>query len=71
MRVDKGRAATYKPNPHDTIHESYSGFWIFRGKHVRRIPEGALIHASVGERLKRTQNRYKPKNLPKKYKLVT
>ncbi len=71
MQVDKARAAVYKPNPHDNMHESYSGFWIFRGKHVRKIPEGAMIHASVEERLKKKQNDYEPKNLPKKYKLVT
>ncbi len=51
-------------------HESYDGVWIFRGKHVRKIPKGALVHASVEERMKRKQNKYRPENLPKKYKLV-
>ncbi len=71
MQVDEHRAAQHKPNPHDVQHESYDGFWIFRGKHVRKIPEGAFVHASVEERMRRKHNKYRPENLPKKYKLVT
>lgn len=71
MLIDKNRAAGYQPNPHDIMHESYSGFWRFRGRHVRKIPDGARIHASVKERMRKRSNQYKPKNLPKNYKVVS
>jgi uncharacterized protein (DUF2235 family) len=71
MEVDMNRAAKYHPNPHDMMHESYEGFWIFRGTEVRRIPEGALIHSSVDERMRKGDNAYRPRNLPQNYKLVS
>lgn len=57
-------------NPHDIKHESYSGFWKFRGTHKRKIPEGALIHKSIIDRMKKASNNYHPKNLPKSYSIV-
>jgi uncharacterized protein (DUF2235 family) len=71
MEVDMSKAAAYGSNPHDRIHESYEGFWIFRGSAVRTIPSGALIHSSAIERLERAANRYKPQNLPANCTIVT
>ncbi len=73
MEIDKAGAAAakYQGNPHDTKHESYEGIWIFRGSKVRTIPEGARIHKSVDERMKKPENGYKPQNLPKKYTFVS
>lgn len=70
VEIDQSRTAQFQPNPHDVLHESYSGFWVFRGSKVRKIPEGSLVHVSVDERMKRAQNKYKPQNLPTKYKLI-
>ncbi len=76
MQVDKKQLKNYQPNPHDKKHESYSGFWKFRGSHIREIPEGASIHRSVAERMRKTKNGYRPNNLPgpktllKKYKVT-
>ncbi len=58
-------------NPHVTLHDSSSGFWVFRGKHVRKIKNGAKIHKSVVERLEKQKPPYKPENLPDKYKVVS
>ena len=71
MTIDNHRAAGYRGNPHDKLHDSYSGFWIFRGKHVRKIKNGAKIHKSVVERLQKQRPPYKPDNLPDKYKVVS
>lgn len=70
MKLDKNRTEAYQPDPHDTIHESYSGFWKFRGSKMRKIPEGAKIHRSVEERKRKRSNNYKPKNLPDDYETV-
>ncbi len=64
MDIDLETAKQYVSNEHDEAHESCEGFWIFRGKHVRKIPEGSLIHKSVVSRMKKKKNKYKPKNLP-------
>ena len=71
MDIDEVRAEKYVEDPHDQKHESFSGFWKFRRSRVRKIPEGALIHKSVFERMWKGSNRYKPKNLPKKYKVIS
>lgn len=68
--INEDRAATYLGNPHGKKHESYSGFWKFRGSRTRKIPEGALIHKSVEERRDNTDNKYSPKNLPSVYTIV-
>lgn len=70
MHVDNARLGDYLGDPHGVQHESYKGFWKFRGKHIRKVPEGALIHCSVVERMNKPENRYKPKNLPAAYKVV-
>ena len=65
MLVDKKRLGNYQPNPHGKKHESYSGFWKFRGSHIRKIPERASIHRSVAEHMRKTINGYRPKNFLK------
>lgn len=70
LELDESRLARFSGDPHDEKHESYSGFWRFRGSRVRKIPEDALIHRSVIERIDNPANRYKPKNLPNDYTVV-
>lgn len=70
LLVDEQQAARFVENAHDKLHKSYSGFWRFRGSRKRKIPEGSLIHRSVIERMENPDNRYKPKNLPERYKIV-
>ena len=70
MQVDEERLAQYVPNPHDKMHNSYSGFWRIRGSRTRKIPEGALIHRSAVERRDNPGNRYHPRNLPSKFTVV-
>lgn len=70
MLIDGKGLKTYAGDPHGIKHESYTGFWKFRGRHIRKIPEGALIHESAIQRMKHKPNRYTPGNLPKKYKTV-
>lgn len=70
MEVDMNRVAAYKSNPDDKIHESYDGFWMFRGSKVRTIPSGSLIHRSAVERMERVSNGYNPENLPANYTVV-
>ena len=52
-----------------TMHESFTGFWKFRGSRRRGIPEGARIHRSVIERMSDPESRYAPK-LPEDYTVV-
>jgi uncharacterized protein (DUF2235 family) len=68
--IDQGKADRFSGNPHDKIHQSYSGFWHFRGKIVRNIPDGAMIHQSVIERMQEPANSYQPQNLPEHYTVV-
>ena len=70
LDVDDALVASMPGDHNDKIHESYSGFWKFRGSRARKIPEGALIHKSVFDRISNPANRYKPKNLPADYSVV-
>lgn len=70
LRVDQGRLAEYPPNLHDSLHQSFTGFWKVRGRRTRKIPEAARIHASVFERMANPANHYQPRNLPAKYQTV-
>lgn len=70
LEVDENKLARFHADPHDKMHESFSGFWKFRGSRVRTIPDGALIHRSVIDRMGNPTNRYKPKNLPDNYTVV-
>ncbi len=70
LDVDDALVATMPGDHNDKIHESYSGFWKFRGSRRRNIPEGALIHKSVFDRMGNAANKYKPKNLPEDYVVV-
>ena len=70
LDVDDALVASMPGDHDDEIHESYSGFWKFRGSRARKIPEGALIHKSVFDRISNPANKYKPKNLPEDYLVV-
>ena len=70
LRVNEDALATYECDPHDKMHQSYKGFWKFRGQRTRNIPRGAIIHESVLERRNNPDNSYNPKNLPGLYKKV-
>jgi uncharacterized protein (DUF2235 family) len=70
LDVDDDLVAAMPGDYNDKIHESYSGFWKFRGSRARKIPEGALIHKSVFDRMGNPENKYKPKNLPEDYSVV-
>ncbi len=54
----------YRPDPDGPSQESYTGFWRFRGQHVRDIPEVSRIHRSVWDRMANPSNDYSPGNLP-------
>ncbi len=70
LAIDEARLAKSVPDPHGKIHESYSGFWKFRGSKRRTIPEGACIHQSVIERRDQASNDYEPGNLPADFTVV-
>ena len=70
MKVNESKLAQYAPNPHDTLHDSRSGLWKIRGRHVRKIPEGAFIHHSAIKRRDKKNNKYNPGNLPSELKIV-
>jgi len=67
MQVDEAELEKRLENPNDELHNSFTGLWRIRGTHKRVIPEGANIHESVFIRRRRPTNKYKPKNLPRKY----
>ena len=70
LKIDTAALNKREKNPHDEIHNSYTGLWKIRGTYKRQIPEGAKIHESVFMRKKRRSNDYKPPNLPKKYEVI-
>ena len=59
----------HQGDPLATMHESFTGFWKFRGSRRRRIPEGACIHRSVITRMDHPPSEYAPK-LPDVYTIV-
>lgn len=67
LRIDREGLAFRRPDPHDRMHDSWTGIWKARGRRTRKIPEGARIHRSVLERLGSSKAGYRPKNLPKKH----
>ena len=73
MEIDRARlrSARYKPDPHGESQESYTGFWRFRGEHVREIPAGSRVHRSVWTRKGKRSNRYSPSNLPDRKSVQT
>ena len=73
MEVDQRRLRSmrYKPNPHDESQESYTGFWVIRGRAVRNIPAGSRVHRSVWERKDQRSNHYSPANLPDRNRVQT
>jgi len=50
-------------NPNDKLHDSRTGLWNLRGKHIRNISSGFKVHKSVFDRIVKLGNKYKPKNL--------
>ena len=51
------------------MHESYTGFWRFRGSRRHRIPEGARILRSVSTRMEDRESSYVPR-LPRNCTIV-
>ena len=70
LDIDDNLVTSMQGDHNDKIHESYSGFWKFRGSRSRKISEGSLIHQSVFDRMSNAANKYKPKNLPEDYTVV-
>jgi len=70
LKLDESKLNSYKPDPLDQFHESYTGFWKFRGRHIRSITQGSKIHKSVFERINDSGVKYKPGNLPESYESV-
>jgi uncharacterized protein (DUF2235 family) len=64
MEIDATVAGKFPGNPHDEIHESYTGLWIIFGSDPREIRENASIHQSVKDRMENAANDYNPGNLP-------
>ena len=64
LRISERELAARRPDPHDALHPSFTGFWKIRGSRTRKIPEGARVHRSVFERMDNPGNRYRPGNLP-------
>jgi len=70
LLLDEQGTGRFQGDAHAKLHKSYSGFWRFRGRRVRKIPPGSHVHRSVVKRMERAANRYRPKNLPESYTLV-
>lgn len=70
MKIDQSKLPNYPTNPHDTLHNSFKGFWKIRGGRTRKIPEKAKIHESVKQRLDNHSLKYKPK-FPVTYEIVS
>lgn len=72
LKISAAELNKRKPNPHDKLHDSRTGFWNFRGKNVREVPNGSNVHKSVFERID-GRKRYDPENLldRSKYSVVT
>jgi len=64
LRVILEQVNRIAPSPHDVMHESYQGPWRLLGKKIREIPDGAIIHQSVFDRIGHESNKYNPINLP-------
>ena len=71
MKFETGWETRLKPDPFGVIHESRKGYFWRLWRPVRRqIPEGALIHESVIERMNAAKCKYSP-TLPEDPKIVT
>ncbi|PHZ84718.1 DUF2235 domain-containing protein [Paremcibacter congregatus] len=68
LRLKKDWDRDLKCNPLGPIHESRTGFWKMWFEAHRSIPEGAIIHQSVIDRIE--QSDYKV-NLPTKYHVAS
>ena len=65
LRLRPGWREKLTPDPMGDLHESRTGVWVLWPPAIRKIPEGAKIHASVLTRLD-SKNGYKAA-LPDKY----
>ena len=66
---DRRRHPRHQGDPLGTMHESFTGFWRFRGSRRRTIPEGAHVHRSVITRASDPGSSYAPR-LPQSYTVV-
>ncbi len=62
--ADALESPAHRGDPLGTMHESFGGFWRFRGSRRRVLPRGARIHRSVVARMRDEASRYAPR-LPK------
>ena len=71
LRLDEEalRHPRHQGDPLGTMHESFDGFWRFRGSRRRVIPQGARIHRSVLTRMSDPGSGYAPK-LPDNHAVV-
>ncbi|MHC4179954.1 MAG: DUF2235 domain-containing protein [Planctomycetota bacterium] len=71
LRLKPGWKTKTNPDPtgKNAQHESWEGFWRLWPRVRREIPEGALIHQSVVDRIGANVG-YDPPNLPKQYSIV-
>ncbi len=72
LKINQSALSTRKPDPDGQMHQSFTGLWKIRGTCKRKIPEGALIHNSVFERIRirrirNSNEEYNPNNIPIKY----
>ena len=58
MRLKREVFANVKGDPLGKLHNSYTAFWRFRGKHKRQVPAQGKVHKSVQTRME--QAGYKP-----------
>lgn len=63
LKINDAELNKRVPDPYDKLHNSRTGIWRIRGKHVRQIPAGSKVHKSVFDRVENTANGYNPKNL--------
>ena len=71
LRLKPRWEASLGPDALGQIHESRRGFWRAWRPARRVIPEGALIHRSVIERMKNERLEYRPSNLPESFKVAS
>lgn len=63
LNINETELARRVPDSDDKLHNSRTGLWKIRGKHVRKIPAGSKVHQSVFDRMAAAGNKYQPKNL--------
>jgi uncharacterized protein (DUF2235 family) len=69
LRIRPGEKERIQGDPTGKRHESFTLKWWLLGRHVRTVPEGAAVHASVPRRMEAIAD-YRPANLPACYEVV-